>query len=93
MELIKAKEILILNAEQAGKKMPAETLTAVIIGISCITRITTMRSYRIGQALLPLKGETSRGGKPLSEANLKLLHESPLGREPKPTYPGDEANP
>ncbi|GAH24393.1 unnamed protein product [marine sediment metagenome] len=88
MELIKAKEILILNVNEVGKKMPADTLTALTIGISAITRVATMRSYAIPQSLLPLKGETSRSGVPFTEEQLSKLRESPLGKEPKPTYHG-----
>lgn len=79
----KAKEILDINIKDAGKQMPDDCRTALIIGSDAIGRILIMRSYNIAQALLPLKGETATNGQNLPAETLRKLRESPLGGKPQ----------
>ena len=57
MNLPKAKEILDLNAKEAGAKMPPDTLKAVELGSQAIARLLLARSYGDPHTLGPLPGE------------------------------------
>ncbi|MBA7582536.1 hypothetical protein ES708_24466 [subsurface metagenome] len=81
MKLPKVKEILDLNVREAGSKMPPDTLDALKIASHAISRIVTMRSYGINQAILPLPGENPIPDLSPSADRKQRLRESPLGRE------------
>ena len=81
MEPTKARQILDLNVTEAGSKMPPDTLVAVKMGSAAISRILTMRSYNIAQAILPLPGENPIPDLSPSADRKQSLRESNLGRE------------
>ena len=90
MEPTKAREILDLNVKEAGSKMPPDTLAAVKMGSAAISRILTMRSYGINQAILPLPGENPIPDLSPSADRKQRLRESPLGRKPDLHQPSVE---
>jgi hypothetical protein len=76
-------QIIQINVNDAGKQMPPDVKTALLMGISAISRVLSMRSYNISQAKLPLAGETSIPDLAPSADRKQRLRESPLGKEPK----------
>lgn len=78
--LPEAKQILDLNLKEAGNSMPGDCYDAVEIASHAISRILTMRSEGIAQALLPLPGECPMPDFSPSADRKQLLRKSPLGR-------------
>ena len=78
----KAIEIIELNIREAGPKMPPDTLEALKLHVFAFKRLLKMRSYGIGQAILPLPGENPIPDLSPSADRKQRLRESPLGRKP-----------
>ncbi len=78
----KAIEILELNVQEAGKKMPADTLEALKLAIEAVKVVKAIRPYSNSNKSYYLPGEDPPEDSKRSLHHIKKVLESPLGREP-----------
>ena len=83
MLLPKAKEILDELLRTSSRDKSSDSWDALKIASHAISRILTMRSYGINQAILPLPGERPIPDLSPSADRKQSIRESSLGREPR----------
>lgn len=83
MKLDKAIELLTAIVQTGEYEGDPDDSDAIKLGKEALSRLQTMRSYNINQAILPLPSERPIEDFAPSAERKRRLRESPLGREPK----------
>lgn len=83
MKLDQAIEILTNLNQQEEIVGWLDIKPAIELGIEALKYVTRLRAYSIQSRQERLPGEDAAASNPAAEAYLRMLKESPLGREPK----------